>query len=172
MNWDQYFMSQVYLASMKSKDRSTKVGAIIVGPDNEIRSTGYNNPVRGFDDSREDIHERPKKYAYFEHAERNAIYNAARMGASLNGCKIYVQWCPCADCARGIIQCGIKEVITHKQHPKQDLNPRWEQSVDYSLDMFKECGVEIKYWSGEIVVPQMFNSGVAYDFPLGGNFNE
>jgi dCMP deaminase len=163
MDWDQYFMSQAYLASMKSKDRSTKVGAIIVGPDNEIRSTGYNSPVRGIDDNREDIHERPKKYAFFEHAERNAIYNAARMGVSIKGCKIYSPWCPCSDCARGIIQSGLTEIILHAEHPKNNVDSRWSESINYAKEMMADCGVSLRFWSGSIVTPVMFNSGIAHD---------
>ncbi len=166
MDWDQYFMSGAYLAAMKSKDRSTKVGAVIVGPDNEQRSTGYNSPVRGIDDDREDIHERPKKYAFFEHAERNAIYNAARMGLSLKGCRIYVPWCPCTDCARGIIQSGITEVITHAENPKNKVATRWEESIQYAKEMFSECGITMRMWSGSLIVPVMFNSGEIVTNPL------
>ena len=74
--WDQYFMTMAYLAATKSKDKSTTVGAVVVGPDNEIRTTGYNSFVRGFNEEPRH-HERPLKYEVTEHAERNAIYNAA-----------------------------------------------------------------------------------------------
>jgi len=89
MNWDEYFVAIAELVCFRSKDRSTKVGAVIVGPDNEIRSTGYNSFVRGINDTIEERQQRPEKYFWFEHAERNAIYCAARHGASLKGYFFY-----------------------------------------------------------------------------------
>lgn len=91
IDWDAYFMSLCYMVSIKSKDQSTKYGAVIVGPDHEIRSTGYNSFPRGVNDNLSERQKRPEKYLWFEHAERNAIYNAARMGTPLNGTTLYVQ---------------------------------------------------------------------------------
>jgi len=79
-DWDMYFMSLSYLVAMKSKDPSTKIGAVIVGPDKEIRSTGYNGFVKGANDDVVEHYERPEKYYHFEHAERNAILLSARYG--------------------------------------------------------------------------------------------
>jgi dCMP deaminase len=73
ISWDQYFMSMAYLVSMKSKDKSTKVGCVIVGPDNEVVSTGYNSFPRLLNDNVAARSERPLKYMFIEHAERNAI---------------------------------------------------------------------------------------------------
>src|SRR3990167_7197511 len=101
ISWDESFMSMVYLVAMKSKDESTHVGAVVVGPDNEIKSTGYNSFVRKLNDHLTMRQERPEKYYWFEHAERNAIYNATLNGVSLKGCKIYTNGVPCMDCARG-----------------------------------------------------------------------
>lgn len=143
---------------MKSKDQSTKVGAVIVGPDNEIRSTGFNSPCRGIDDTRPEIHERPLKYSYFEHAERNAIYNAARIGVPLKGSRIFVTWCPCVDCARAIVQSGITEVIAHKENPNND-SPRWIDSLNAAKAMFSECGVAYREWSGSVPELQIVNGG-------------
>src|SRR5260370_34651295 len=94
-----------------SKDRSGGVGCVIVGPDNEVRSTGFNGFPRGVNDEVESRHERPAKYKWTEHAERNAIYNAARVGIPIEGCRIYLPWFPCMECARAIIQTGIVELI-------------------------------------------------------------
>lgn len=125
MDWDDYFCSMLPLVASKSKDNSVKIGAIIVGPDHEIRSTGYNGFPRGIIDKPARF-ERPEKYVWTEHAERNAIYNAARIGVSLKDCTLYLNWWPCPDCARGIIQVGIKEVIIHtksvKPSDKSSLN--------------------------------------------------
>ena len=92
IKWNDYFMGMIDNVSMKSKDKHTKVGAIITGSDNEIRSTGFNSFVRGMNDDIPERQERPEKYWWIEHAERNAIYNAARIGTSLNNCTIYISF--------------------------------------------------------------------------------
>jgi dCMP deaminase len=90
------------------------MGSVIVDKDNVLVATGYNSLPRGIEI---DIEEKRlsrdggEKYFWMEHAERNAIYNAARRGTELKNCKLYVPWAPCTDCARGIIQTGIAEVI-------------------------------------------------------------
>ena len=126
-----------------SKDPSTKTGAVVIGPDKEIRATGYNGLVRGVDDNIPERMERPTKYDFFEHAERNAIYNACLTGASLKGCTIYCTLTPCTDCARAIIQTGIKEVVTYEYKPK-DNDPKntWRDKLNYSAQMFAEAGVK------------------------------
>uniref|UniRef100_UPI0035253B42 deoxycytidylate deaminase n=1 Tax=Salmonella enterica TaxID=28901 RepID=UPI0035253B42 len=107
MNCDDYFINLARSVSERSKDRSTKVGCVIVGPDNEIRSTGYNSFPRGINDDAPERHARPEKYLWTEHAERNAIYAAARVGTPLKGCRAYLPWFPCMGCARALVQSGI-----------------------------------------------------------------
>jgi dCMP deaminase len=148
MDWDQYFISLTYLVAMKSKDRSTHVGSVIVGPDHEIRSTGYNSFPRRLNDDVPARHERPLKYIYTEHAERNAVYNAARIGVSCRNCILYTSACPCVDCARAIIQSGISEVVVHSENPL-NRHDRWQTSFDVAMEMFDECGVRFGWWSGE-----------------------
>ena len=112
ISWDEYFMGISLLSGMRSKDPSTQVGACIVDKNNRIVSIGYNGFVNGCSD--EDFPwEREgdflqTKYPYVVHAEQNAILNAR--GKSLEGCSIYVNLFPCHDCARNIIQSGIKKV--------------------------------------------------------------
>ena len=77
MNWDQYFLNIAEEVKQKSKDRRTKIGAVIVGKDHEIITTGYNSFPRGINDDVEERQVRPEKYYWFEHAERNALYKAA-----------------------------------------------------------------------------------------------
>ena len=143
MKWHKRFMEVAELIATWSKDPSTKTGAVVVGPDREIRSTGYNGLVRGVDDDKEERMERPTKYDFFEHAERNAIYNACLTGTSLKGCTIYCTLTPCTDCARAIIQTGIKEVVTYEYKPKSD-DPKntWRDKLNYSAQMFEEAGVK------------------------------
>lgn len=151
LDWDTYFMSLAYLVAMKSKDPRTKVGAVIVGPDNEIRTTGYNSFPRGMQDDVPERQVSPAKHLFFEHAERNAIYNAARMGTSLKGCRIYLPFMPCSDCARGIVQAGLAEVVLHREHPGND-GGRFgaEHHHAASRAILDEGGVEVRLWSGDI----------------------
>ncbi len=140
--WNQRFMELALLVASWSKDPSTKTGAIVVGPDREIRATGYNGLVRGVDDNKAERLERPTKYDFFEHAERNAIYNACLTGTSLKGCTMYATHPPCTDCARAIIQSGIKTVITRELEARKDISGQtWRDKLDYSRQMFEESGV-------------------------------
>jgi len=151
---DTMFMSLAYLTAMRSPDDSTKIGAVVVGPDDEVRSMGYNGLPRGCDDFDSNRHEKPEKYYWFEHSERNSIYAAARMGTPLKGCRMYTQDVPCADCARAIIQSGIVEVIVHEQFSEFQDNNKWVESKLRTLTMFDECGISLREWVGEI--PQMY----------------
>ena len=141
--WNKRFMEVAFLIASWSKDPSTKTGAVIVGPDKEIRATGYNGPVSGVDDDVPERFERPTKYDFFEHAERNALYNACLTGVSVKGCVMYATHAPCVDCARAIIQAGIKTVITNKIII-DDKTPQntWRDKLTYSAQMFHEAGVE------------------------------
>lgn len=136
-----YYMSMVYLTAMQSEDPDTKIGCVIVGPDKEIRSTGYNGLPRGIKITKERL-ERPEKYKWMEHAERNAFYNATRMGISIKDCFLYVNGMPCHDCARAIIQSGISHVIVHKKFHELSKE-RWYPGIQYTEEMFKEANVKI-----------------------------
>jgi dCMP deaminase len=140
MSWDKKWIEKAQQFAEWSKDRSRKVGAVIVDSDNQLITQGYNGFPRGVNDDIDCRHERPSKYDYTEHAERNALYNAARIGVSVKGCTIYTQLFPCVDCARGIIQTGLSRVVTyapdHKHH-------KYGESWKVSLDMLKESGVEV-----------------------------
>jgi len=149
MDWDTYFMSLVYFVAMKSKDRSTKIGAIIVGPDNEIRSTGYNSFPRGVNDNVEERQDRPLKYSWFSHAERNSIYNAARIGISVKDCVMYTNGVPCNHCAFGVINSGIKEVVVDDEWNRNNYGV-WLQEAERSMVMFEEAGVKVRFWKGSI----------------------
>ena len=141
--WNYRFLELAELIASWSKDPSTKTGAVVIGPDKEIRATGYNGLVRKVDDDIPERMERPTKYDFFEHAERNAVYNACLTGASLKNCTMYCTLTPCTDCARAIIQTGIKRVITYKYEAKEnDPKNTWRDKLDYSKQMFKEAGVE------------------------------
>ena len=111
ISWDEYFMGVAKLAARRSKDPSTQVGACIVSQDNIIISTGYNGMPKGCSDdefpwAREGAE---TKYPYVVHAELNAILNAN--GRDLRGSRVYVALFPCNECAKAIIQSGVKEVV-------------------------------------------------------------
>jgi dCMP deaminase len=146
MNWKEYFRNIVHQVKLKSKDERTQIGAVIVGKDNEIVSTGYNSFPRGIIDDISERQERPEKYFWFEHAERNAIYNAARIGVSTKGTTMYLTCgIPCADCCRGIINAGITTIVCEVGDAGAQ-GPKWEESGKRSLQMFNEAGVKIQYY--------------------------
>ena len=129
-----------------SKDQSTQVGCVVVGSANQVLSLGYNGFPRGVNDTLDDRHERPLKYKWTEHAERNAVYNAARTGTSLNGSTLYVPFFPCADCARAIIQSGIKQVVSPLPSSySEEFTKRWSTDFKISHEMFAEALVTVRY---------------------------
>jgi dCMP deaminase len=150
MNWDQYFLNIAEQVKEKSKDRRTKIGAVIVGKDNEIVSTGYNSFPRGIDDDVEERQVRPEKYFWMVHGELNAILNAARIGVSTNGCKIYLTCgVPCSNCGRAIINVGITEVYCKTEDTTRNRE-KWDEEAARTLKMFEESGVEVIFYEGDL----------------------
>lgn len=113
ISWDEYFMGVSHLSGMRSKDPNTQVGACIVGKDNRILSMGYNGLPNGCSDEEfpweREGDELATKYPYVAHGELNAILNYR--GGSLEGSKLYVSLFPCNECAKAIIQAGIRTVV-------------------------------------------------------------
>lgn len=112
LSWDEYFMGLAHLSAMRSKDPSTQVGACIVNPYNRVVGIGYNGLPMGCNDD-EFPWEREgstleTKYVYVVHAELNAILNST---TSLQGCTLYVSLFPCNECAKAIVQAGIKKIV-------------------------------------------------------------
>ncbi len=137
--WDKRFLELAYGVSSWSKDESRKVGCVIVGPDKEVRSIGFNGPPRGVSDV---LHNnRPEKYLYYEHSERNCAYNAARIGISLKDCTAYLPWYPCCDCTRCLIQVGISRVVCTQLPDFED--PQWGPGFKASETMFREAGIVV-----------------------------
>lgn len=136
--WQERFVKLAEHIASWSKDNSTKVGAVIVDDTKRIVSTGYNGFPQGVNDDVISRHERPTKYLYFEHAERNAIFTAGRNGVSLQNTTLICTMFPCADCSRAIIQSGIKTVISPK--PSEE---RWSDSHEAALAMLTEAKVEV-----------------------------
>lgn len=141
---DRWILKHFIMAavvSSYSKDNSVKCGAVIVRQDNSIASTGYNGFPRGVDDTIKERYERPIKYLFTEHAERNAIYNSHE---NLKDYSIFIYTHPqklsvCSDCARAIIQSGISDVYLQSI----DTEQRWEESCQVGIDMLKESYVNL-----------------------------
>ncbi|MFP4544106.1 MAG: deoxycytidylate deaminase [Candidatus Kapaibacterium sp.] len=168
-DWDQLYITMCYLVGMRSKDPATHVGSVIVDADNVLVSTGYNSLPRGIDVDRDKSRlsrEAGEKYHWIEHAERNAIYNAARRGTSLRSCKLYVPWTPCTDCARAIIQTGISEVIIHQNGQDfydENTSGKWTEAYSKTQTMFLEAGVKARYITCDVVVPEIYMNGKNLD---------
>jgi len=143
MNWHEYFFALCDTVASKSKDPSTKVGCVIVDDEHFVLSTGYNGFPVGVQDIDERYQDRPVKYAFIVHAEANAISHAARHGVTLNGATIYTPWHPCNECAKLIIQSGIKTVITKQMD--DDKKSRWEKHCAIANVMLTEAGINVKY---------------------------
>jgi dCMP deaminase len=143
LSWDELFVLQAVLVAQKSKDPSTKVGCVIVSQDNVVLSMGFNGFPRGVRESElTGRWDRPEKYFWVEHAERNAIFNAARNGVKILGAKAYLNFepKPCADCTRALIQAGITEIIG----PNRTFSGKGagkHYSIDHAEVMLKEAGV-------------------------------
>ncbi|CAF2460413.1 unnamed protein product [Rotaria sp. Silwood2] len=164
-NWDEFFMLKVYLTALKSKDPRTKIGAVLVRDRRDLIS-GYNGIPEGVQDLRSRF-ERPTKYMFFEHAERNAIFTAARHGIRTEGATLYVQALPCVDCARAIIQSGIKKIYVHQQFYKLSTMIRrdnWIGHDDITMQMFDEANVELVMLDLPNLKVDAYLDGLVYHF--------
>lgn len=134
--WDARFLDHARHVAGWSKDPSTKVGATIVRPDRSIASVGYNGFPRKVDDSEDRYLNKPVKYAFVVHAEANAILAAKE---DLSDSTLYCTLFPCNECAKLIIQSGIRTVVV----PRQEDPDHWTESMNYSRQMFVESGVVV-----------------------------
>ena len=138
-DWDVRFLELAEHISGWSKDPSTKIGCVIVGPHRELRSSGYNGFARGVKDD-ERLTDRAEKYPLIVHAEENAILNATLLGVTLVGSTSYAGWPPCSHCARMLIQVGVKEIVfTHRPIPE-----RWQEDFNRAQRMLAEAGVAFR----------------------------
>jgi dCMP deaminase len=136
--WDERYLSLAESISEWSKDPSRKIGAVAIGAKGQVLAQGFNGFPRGIDDSPDRYADRPRKYELVVHAEMNVVYNASYNGVSLDGSTLYVYGLPvCSDCAKGIIQVGIKRIVMREQI----IPHTWQQSWDKSKAMFDEAGV-------------------------------
>ena len=139
--WDKRYLELAEQISTWSKDPSRKIGAVSVGPKGQVLAQGYNGFPRGIsDDDRYD--DRTRKYELVVHAEMNVIYNASYNGVSLDGSTLYVHGLPtCSECAKGVIQVGIKRVVMRDE----EIPTLWQQSWTKTEEMFNEAGVSYEF---------------------------
>ncbi len=151
ISWDEYFMGIALFSAMRSKDPNTRVGACVVNGDNRILAIGYNGLPAGCSDDEypwgrqgEDI---DTKYPYVCHAELNAILNAT---ASLKGCRMYTALFPCNECAKAIIQAGVREVVylsdKYRDTPMNEASRRMLKSAGVALRQYEKTGREVKIY--------------------------
>lgn len=151
---DLDYLKLAYEAARNSPDPSTQNGAVI--PHEGGVLAACNEFTLGADLVPERL-ERPLKYSFIEHAERNVVYQAAREGVALQGRTMYVPWFACPDCARAIVQSGIKRVVGHKRM-LDATPPHWKESIGHAEMILKEAGVKTEYVDGELgLEPIRFN---------------
>lgn len=145
MTWDDYYMTLVVMVATKSKDPSTKCGAIIVSDDNRVLSIGYNGPPRGYPDQDAIKIKRPMKYHYWIHAEENALLNYNGSKSDLVDSTIYVTGKPCVRCLRGIIQSGVKHIVFQSHDTplamytyEEGNEEAWDLLIEHSNVTFHE----------------------------------
>lgn len=152
LSWHKLFLEMCRLISQKSKDPSTKTGCVIVDKNNSVLSTGFNGFPRGVADLPERYHDRKLKYQMIAHCDANAIFAAARIGISLEGSTMYLTAPPCAECAKAIIQAGIKKVIwpvDNAFESNPEVMQRWKESLEIAELMAKEAGVNFHRYPGD-----------------------
>jgi len=145
-DWDRRWLKRAADNAEFSKDRSTKVGAVLVGDDQIPIAEGWNGFPRGCDDEDEELHIRPTKYMWTIHAEMNVICNAARTGRKVAGSTLYSTLMPCAACALHITQCGVKRVVV----PPLDVSDpgvqeRWQKSFNDAMSIFNRMHVVVEF---------------------------
>ena len=146
--WDRHFLGLALYHSKLSKDPSTQVGSVIVGPDREILSAGFNGFPRGIADTAERLNDRDTKLKLVVHAEMNALLAAARTGMRLKGCTLYLAatdesglvWGgpPCTRCVVEIIQVGIEEIVSF---PVKSIPSRWHEDLALARKLIAEAGL-------------------------------
>lgn len=144
---DEQLLELAEFVGRWSKDRSRKVGAVIADASGSVRAIGYNGFPRGTDDLLDVRHGRPTKYLWTEHAERNAIYDAARAGVSLDGCTMYIPWFPCMDCARAIVQSGIRRLVAAKPQLRDE---QWSEHFTAAMELFEEIKFEVNWITSSV----------------------
>ena len=148
-SWDDHFLGLALYHAQMSKDPSTRVGAVIISPDRELISSGFNGFPRGIADTPERLNDRELKLQLTVHAEMNASLFAAKLGLPIKGCTMFIVaqdvatheiWGgpPCTRCAVALIQCGLQAVVSY---PSRSVPSRWKEDTYLSLMLLNEAGL-------------------------------
>jgi len=146
--WNRHFLKLALVHSELSKDPNTRVGSVIVGPDKELLSAGFNGFPRGISDTEERLSDRDTKLKLMVHGEMNALLAAARTGMKLKDCTLYLActddsglvWGgpPCTRCTVEIIQVGIAEIVSY---PNKPAPSKWHEDTAFARDLIDEAGI-------------------------------
>ncbi len=163
-SWDELFMRHAYLIASKSKDPRTRIGAVLVR-NKHVISEGYNGLPMGVNDCCAERYQRPEKYLWVEHAERNSIFVCARFGISTNAAVMYTQGIPCENCTRATIQAGVSEVVVHKQWQEyQYADVNTDSSLGLGKErcetMLREAGIPVRVYDGVLGLKGMMNGKI------------
>ena len=134
--------SLVYMNAMFSNDERTNIGAVLTNSDHDVLSMGYNQiPSKVRDTSYRQS--RGEKQNWFDHAERNAIYNAAKLGIATKDSILFTNGIPCPDCTIGVIQAGISHIVVDHHWNMHNSNP---EKYNRSIAMLMDAGIEVELW--------------------------
>lgn len=142
LKWKQRFLGLAREVSTWSKDPSKQIGAVIISEEFRVLATGYNGFPKGIEDNETRLTDRETKYKYIVHAEMNAIFNATHSGTSLKDSILFVWGLPvCSECAKGVIQSGVKHIVM----PNGNVPQRWLDSFELSSKLFDESGLTYEF---------------------------
>lgn len=146
--WDEFYLRLAFIWGNRSCETSSKNGCVVVGPNQVQLSQGYVGMPRGIEPNDRRLNERPYKYFWHEHAERNAINNAARNGIQLKDSTFYITGDPCASCARGIVSVGCKRIVlptigyfTNRVNDTPEAD--WTESLNVAMEMINEALISV-----------------------------
>jgi dCMP deaminase len=147
------YLKQAYRFAQHSPDPSTQVGCVIVHPTMGVIAGAFNDIPKGLQHTQNRLNDSFEKNIYMEHAERNALYRCCHSVLSTIGCHVYVTLPPCVDCARGLIQAGITQVVAHREMldiyaPDTEMPKR--ASIEQGWQMLCEAGIKCALWSGVV----------------------
>ena len=155
LNW-QNLLKIAYTKAQESTNPSTWNGAILIDDKGNVVLSAVNSFPERVAETQE-RQNKPLRYKFSVHAERNVIYQAARLGIKTEGLTMICPWAACTDCAQGIIQAGIKRLVVHKQ--ALDRSIHWKEDIEFASIMLREAGVEIIVFDGKIGVGKILRSG-------------
>jgi len=159
LDW-QKLLKTAYLEAQKSTNPATQNGALLVNDRGDVLLSAINSFPGGIAETKE-RQTKPLRSKFSVHAERNVLYQAARLGIKTEGLTMVCPWAACTDCAQAIIQAGIKRLVTHKQ--ALDRSGHWQEDIDLAFSMLREAKVELIVYDGKIEAGKILRSGEVWE---------